>query len=218
VEHLERDAFNGRVKDAEVHVEEYVAPSARTMLTATAGRAPREATNGRRRGSRRGERATSSSSDDPDPEPPPARPCAGGCGQDLDELGKNADAIYCGKRCAKRGQRRRDREQPDRVVERTAAPGEPVRCRCRGSAAYALDNRWVCVYCARPIRGAYSDKNGHLADRGVLEVLAEEVRRGGRVPWVTREWRTRPNRSEAARLRNTHKEYVDPSIIKRVVG
>jgi hypothetical protein len=40
------------------------------------GRAPRPATNARRRGSRRGHRASSSSPDDPDPEPEP--PPAGG--------------------------------------------------------------------------------------------------------------------------------------------
>ena len=78
-----------------------------------------------------------------------------------------------------------------------------MRCRCGSEAAYAIDHRYVCVPCGRPIVGAYSDVNGHHADREVLEVLAEEMRRGGRAPWVTREWRTRPSRSEAAKLRRT---------------
>jgi hypothetical protein len=202
---LERDLFDGRVNGADVHVERFAPRATRTAANGTLGRAPREATNARRRGSRRGERATPSSSDDPDPEPPGARLCACGCGADLDALGKNADARYANKTCAKRGQRRRDREQPDRVVERTAAPAQPVRCRCGGQAVYPLDHRWICVLCGRPIAGAFSEVNGHLGDREVLEVLAEEVRRGGRAPWVSREWRTRPMRPLAAKLRKTRK-------------
>jgi hypothetical protein len=48
----------------------------RVQTPARLGRAPRAATNARRRGSRRGQRSSSSSSDDPDGEPPP--PPAGG--------------------------------------------------------------------------------------------------------------------------------------------
>jgi hypothetical protein len=166
----------------------------------------------RRRGSRRTSSPTRAGPDEPDPEPPAARPCACGCGRPRQAgKGRNYFDDACRKRHArerKRKQRARDREQPERVAERTAAPTGRVRCggRC-GQAAYEFDHQWICRACGRPIAGAYSEVNGHLAAREVLEVLAEEARRGGRVPWVTRQWKTRPpKRHQSMELRRRDRE------------
>jgi hypothetical protein len=48
--------------------------------------------------------------------------------------------------------------------------------------------------------------NGHLADPEVLQVLAEETRRGVHTPWVGREWKTRPKRELSNQLRRRDRE------------
>jgi hypothetical protein len=90
------------------------------------GRAPREATNDRQRGSRRGARASSSSSDDPDDEgptdEPPARRLCQFCGGDI-PAERARQARYCSDRHADRDRQRRKRQR-DR--ERDLRPRMPT--------------------------------------------------------------------------------------------
>jgi hypothetical protein len=146
------------------HIDHVQALRRRALRGVSRGHAPREARNDHHRGSRRGDRATSSSSDDPDPEPPAARPCACGCGRPR-RPGSNYFDDECRKRHArerKRVQRRRDRENPDRVVERDTARGlygMPAKpCDCNGRHIVLADWPGHCVRC------------GH--DRPAEEVLA----------------------------------------------
>jgi hypothetical protein len=181
-------------------------------------RAPREARNDRPRGSRRSssrrssERSGDSGSEGGEPEPSPAgrRECEC-CGLPL--TGKRPQARYLNDAHRKRAQRQRDRLEPDRVAERRlvllteAKAPPPVRCKC--------------------------DPKGHLVD-GVICVPCGRARGNGGVAWLAgdipsrqlsvhqpsraREWRTRPNRSESARLRSTRRDYIDQSIIKAVAA
>jgi hypothetical protein len=160
-----------------------VAEFRRTPTSRPRVRAPREAGNDRRRGSRRGERATSSSSDDPDPEPPAARPCACGCGRPRQPgKGQNYfDPVECKRRHArerKRTQRARDRDEPNRIVERRL-PGLtladlPTKCRpgCGGEAVYEdPEGAIVCVACGRQKTRGRLRVNGYDA----------QARRGSRL-------------------------------------
>jgi hypothetical protein len=167
----------------------------------------------RRRGSRRVSAPTRGDpGDDSDPEPPAARRCACGCGRPRQPgKGQNYhDPVECRKRHArdrKRKERALDREDPDRLVARNAAPNGRVRCDCHGEAAYQFDHRWICCACGRPKPGVYSNVNGRVASPEVLAVLAEEARRGGHAPVLAREWRTRPTRKLAAKLRKAKREW-----------
>jgi hypothetical protein len=180
----------------------------------TNGHAPREARNERRRGSRRGERATSSSSDDPGPEPPAARPCACGCGRPRRPEHKYYATDECRKRHArarKRLQRAREREQPERVVERRLKRLDvadlPRRCRC-SSEAVDLDpeNAWICVGCGRPKTLGRLRVNGHDAHLVEVRGWMRNDRAAVQHPRVAREWRTRPSRRLAAKLRKSKRE------------
>jgi hypothetical protein len=185
----------------------HATPPVRLPSRPAAGHAPREARNDRRRGSRRGERSRSSSRDDPDPEP--SRVCGCGCGEGISHL--RPQALYLNETHRKRAQRARDRHDPERVLERTAAPGKQRRCRCRGQAAYPYDHRWICCACGRPKAGLYSEVNGRLATREVLDILAEEARRGAHTPALAREWRTRPTRELSAQLRKPRGRWDQPA-------
>jgi hypothetical protein len=201
----QRTSYELRTRGVHVRI------STRQMRT---GRARRQATNTRIRGSRRRERSTSSSSDDPgpDPEPSPAgrRECEC-CGLPL--TGKRPQARYLNDAHRKRAQRQRDRLEPARAPERRlvllteAKAAPPVRCMC--------------------------DPKGHLVDGGVC-VPCGRARGNGGVAWLAGdipsrqltvhqpsracEWRTRPSRSESARLRSTRRDYIDESIIKAVAA
>lgn len=171
-----------------------------------AGRPKARASSARRSSERSGD----SGSEGGEPEPSPAgRLCECGCGLPL--TGKRRQARYLNEAHRKRAQRQRDRLTPDRVAERRlvllteAKAPPPVRCKC--------------------------DPKGHLVD-GVVCVPCGRARGNGGAAWLwlagdipsrqlavhqpsrAREWRTRPNRSESARLRRTRRDYVDESIIK----
>jgi hypothetical protein len=93
-------------------------------VPAELGRAPREATNSRSRGSRRkSERSSSSSGDDPPPSPT-GLTCKAGCGRNIDD--RPLGAWYCtDNACVRvrnanrqRALRARDRAEPDRAAAR----------------------------------------------------------------------------------------------------
>jgi hypothetical protein len=181
-------------------------------------RAPREARNDRPRGSRRSstrrssERSGDSGSEGGEPEPSPAgrRECEC-CGLPL--TGKRPQARYLNDAHRKRAQRQRDRLEPDRVPERRlvllteAKAPPPVRCKC-DPKGHLVDG-FVCVPCGRA-RG-----NG-----GVAWLAGDIPSRQLSIhqPSRAREWRTRPNRSESARLRSTRRDYIDESIIRGVAA
>jgi hypothetical protein len=183
------------------------APPVRPPSRPANGHAPREARNDRHRGSRRGERAKSSSSDDPDPESPAARHCACGCGRPRQPgKGRNYFDDECKRRHArerKRNQRARDREDPDRVVERrleqfTLAEIEAKPCRCGGLAVPDIDGTPTCLACGRR-RGPHGRVNSY-------DTAANAMRNASRPdgeelylprPPAPREWRTRPGRKPA---------------------
>jgi hypothetical protein len=170
----------------------------------------------RRRGSRRtATTARAGPGDDPDPEPPGPRSCGCGCGASIFHLA--AQARFLDSTHRKRAQRSRDREQPDRVVERRLERltiGELTRkCRC-SSEAVDIDpeGACVCVACGRPrtvALGAVNDYDAHLAEvRGWMRNERAEVRKVHRHR-SARVWRTRPSRKMAAKLRKTRREYQE---------
>lgn len=140
-------------------------------------------------------------------EPPQGgRPCICGCGRDVSH--KRAGALYSDpEACRKRYQRERDRANPDRVNERDAKPDPRLRCGGCGEGAYPFDHRWWCLKCGRAIPRAYTDVNGHLAEREVLDVIAADSHRGTHKPRLAREWKTRPTRELSAKLRKTRKDW-----------
>lgn len=181
------------------------------------GRAPRRATNARRRGSRRTTTAARAGPED-DPEPPGARPCACGCGRPRpEEAGQYYALDECRKRHArerKRRQRSRDREEGTerhvaRRVEAGDRPPQPGRCKpgCEGEAVYVdPEGAVVCVACGKPRTVTLRRVNGY--DAWFRDRAAMMASNGVFVhkPQPRREWKTRPTRSEAAKLRRTRRD------------
>jgi hypothetical protein len=99
-------------------------PAAAAPVPAERGRAPREATNTRLRGSRRKSARSSSSSGDDPPPSPTGRSCKAGCGREIDH--RTPGARYCtDEDCGRaraadrqRGVRARDRSDSERAADR----------------------------------------------------------------------------------------------------
>lgn len=148
--------------------------------------------------SSRGDPDSESAEGDGEPPPPdltpPPRICECGCGRSIAH--KRADAQFFDNACRMRATRARERVE-------VAAPVQAKSCQCdHGDVVdYDPDHDLVCVLCGRA-RGAVSTRiNGYDATADLMRSNGVFVRR----PRRTREWRTRPSRSEAARLRKTRK-------------
>ena len=166
--------------------------------TRGAGRPAARRAAGARSGSDPGEDGESS-------EPPPAgRLCLCGCGASLAHL--RAHARYLNDTHRKRAQRDRDRANPERVVERELARRDPLRPRwcgcCTEAGSYDLDGDPVCCHCGLRRRDARREV-------GIGFDFAErdrQMRSNGQPalrPRLKRDWRTRPGRSLATKLRKT---------------
>jgi hypothetical protein len=165
-------------------------------------------------------------SEDGEPEPPGARTCEW-CGRGIEHL--NKDARHCSPKHRVYAQRARDRANPDRVADRSAArqraerqprssasgpcPGPKATLGRCGATLVSKDPEggvW-CVLCGTP-RSPLTSPNG-------LDAIAVEMMQFDkftmRMP-APREWRTRPSRSEAARLRKTRRNVTREDTSERV--
>jgi hypothetical protein len=162
-----------------------------------------------RRGSRRFSPPTRGDPDDPDP----PKPCACGCGLPRRPELKYYATDDCRKRHArerKQQQRARDRDEPNRVVERRL-PGLtladlPTKCRpgCCGEAVYEdPEGAIVCVACGRLKTRGRLRVNGYDAHLAEVRGWMRNDRAAVQHSPAPREWRTRPSRKMGAKLRKT---------------
>ena len=151
--------------------------------------------------------ASGDSGDDGESEPPEPRLCACGCGSALDDLRR--DARFAKPACRKRAQRKRDRTEPERAVERLLANGGPVRtpelCRCKPRGLVLPDEEQapVCASCGRPCRPYGAAVNGFDGVDRLMRANGTVTRRR----LLNREWRTRPSRGLSSKLRRTKRTY-----------
>jgi hypothetical protein len=174
-------------------------------------RAPREARNGRPRGSKRSssrrssERSGDSGSEDGESEPPPAgRRCE--CGCDLPLTGLRSHARFLNDAHRKRYQRERDRLTPERVALRAVENGTATTARsCECKPAHNLVDRGMCVKCCHP--------RGESSVEAWLEVARDVQSR----QLVTRS-PARRNPRYGDRKPKPVREFVDESIIEAVAA
>ena len=176
-------------------------------------RAGRITVAGRARATVRSAAPTRGDPDDPDPEPPGARTCACGCERELRH--HRAHAKYFDASCRKRGQRARDQENPERVVERRlerlTVADLARKCRCSTEAVDKdPEGAWICVACGRARTVTLAGVNGY--DVHLVEVRSwmRNDRAAVHRPRAPREWRTRPSRKLSAKLGKTRGRWDTP--------
>ena len=171
-------------------------PPMRPRSRTSSGRAPREATNARQRGSRRGERSTSSSSDDPgpDPEPPERRLCENKrCEADITH--RPALARYCDDACQQEAYR--DRLTHEHLDELNGTVAVGISCKCAPKGHLVIGG--MCFSCGHP-RG--------VVTRGWLD---DNMRARS---FVSSRAPARRNPRLGDRKRKPVGEFVDKSIIR----
>lgn len=208
----ERWTFDIRERDAQLRLRAWedtsrkraaVEPSA---ISRAARPRPRGAGRPAVRGASRRSSARSgdSGSDSDSSEPPPAegrRLCECGCGESIAHLAPQARFLTDTHR--KRA-RRRHVEPPS-----YAEQAEPCVCDCGRAVLHDPDNTVVCLLCGRAKEPAAKVKlNGFDSTAYLMASNGVYVRRRH----LLREWKTRPDRRMAARLRKTRIDRVDPSI------
>lgn len=132
-----------------VHLRQAAARKAPSGATPRTGRAQREATNARTRGSRRSSASASGSRGSPDdladPEPS-SRRCACGCGADLS--GRRPQTVYATDTCRKRSERatqaRVDRDHAAHLLARLAA-STTARDALEAFVGLSVDEREIVV-------------------------------------------------------------------------
>jgi hypothetical protein len=143
-----------------------------------------------------------------EPEPSPAARLCEWCDGDISH--KNTDARHCSPKHRVYANRARDRANPDRVAERSAARqranGGVWTLLCDCDPTPELNDAGQCTHCGHPRSADAVDWLDDPPPPSRSFVLVGSPKRD--------RWKTRPTRSDAARLRKTRREFVDESIIR----